>query len=118
MREPRNRVNGRNANDEEIFCGSQARAMKDAMSSKAYACFTFDNMGEAADIGAGRHQQPLPEGTDPSLAVGYPRLYRLLARHGVRATFFIEGWNGVHHPEAVAQIVRQGHELGMHGWTH
>jgi peptidoglycan/xylan/chitin deacetylase (PgdA/CDA1 family) len=84
----------------------------------AVACFTFDNMGEAADVGAGLLAGPRPPGEDPSLAVGYPNLYRLLDRHGVRATFFLEGWNGEHHPDAVAEVVRRGHELGMHGWTH
>jgi len=84
----------------------------------AIACFTFDNMGEAADIGAGRLAAPLPAGEEPSLAVGYPALFALLARHDVRATFFVEGWNGVHHPEAVRAIVAHGHELGMHGWLH
>ena len=92
--------------------------MNRPMQSKATACFTFDNMGEAADVGAGVRAGPLAAGTDPSLAVGYPRLYELLDTHGVRATFFVEGWNGVHHPDAVADIVRRGHELGMHGWTH
>jgi peptidoglycan/xylan/chitin deacetylase (PgdA/CDA1 family) len=84
----------------------------------AVACFTFDNMGEAADVGAGKLAGPLPPGEEPSLAIGYPRLLDLLERRGVRATFFVEGWNGEHHPAAVAEIVRRGHELGMHGWAH
>jgi peptidoglycan/xylan/chitin deacetylase (PgdA/CDA1 family) len=84
----------------------------------AIACFTFDNMGEAADVGAGRLSGPRPPGTDPSLARGYPNLFRLLEARGVRATFFVEGWNGEHHPGAVAEIARRGHELGMHGWAH
>jgi len=84
----------------------------------AIACFTFDNMGEAADVGAGRLDGPLPAGREPSLAVGYPAVFDLLARHAVRTTFFIEGWNGLHHPEAVRAIVERGHELGMHGWAH
>jgi peptidoglycan/xylan/chitin deacetylase (PgdA/CDA1 family) len=84
----------------------------------AIACFTFDNMGEAADVGAGRRAGPLPDGADPSLAIGYPAILDLLARHGVQATFFIEGWNGVHHPQAVRALVARGHELGMHGWAH
>jgi len=88
------------------------------MGPGAYACFTFDNMAEAADVGAGTRVEPLPPGSDPSLAVGFPRLYELLAGHDVRATFFVEGWNGVHHPDAVAGIVAHGHELGMHGWVH
>src|SRR5256885_15861890 len=82
------------------------------------AVFTFDNMAEAAEVGAGLRQVPREDTTDPSLSHGYPNLYRLLAAHDVRATFFVEGWNGIHHPGAVAEIVRHGHQLGMHGWTH
>lgn len=85
---------------------------------RAIACFTFDNMGEAADVGAGALSAPLPDHSHPSLSIGYPRLLDMLDRCGVRATFFVEGWNGVHHPDAVASIVQRGHELGMHGWTH
>lgn len=86
------------------------------MPADTIACFTFDNMGEAADVGAGNQSQsPTPH---PSLEVGYPRLYALLERYDIRATFFVEGWNGEHHPAAVAEIPRRGHELGMHGWTH
>ena len=84
----------------------------------AIACFTFDNMGEAAEVGAGRLAGPLADDAEPSLTIGYPALFALLERRGVRATFFIEGWNGVHHPAAVRAIVARGHELGMHGWTH
>jgi peptidoglycan-N-acetylglucosamine deacetylase len=82
----------------------------------AIACFTFDNMAEAADVGAGLCEGPRPD--DPSLRIGFPKVFALLARYGVRGTFFVEGWNGIHHPEAVAEIVRRGHELGMHGWVH
>jgi peptidoglycan/xylan/chitin deacetylase (PgdA/CDA1 family) len=75
-------------------------------------------MGEAADIGAGVLSGARPTGADPSLSVGYPALFALLERYSVRGTFFIEGWNAVHHPLAVAEVVERGHELGMHGWLH
>lgn len=84
---------------------------------KAIACFTFDNMGEAADVGAGAVSGPA-QVLHPSLARGYPNLFALLERYRVRGTFFIEGWNGEHHPDAVGEVVRRGHELGMHGWVH
>jgi peptidoglycan-N-acetylglucosamine deacetylase len=87
-------------------------------SPRVTACFTFDNMAEAAEVGTGRLAGPVSDGADPSLATGFPRLYALLATHGVRATFFIEGWNGAHHPDAVAAVAAHGHELGMHGWVH
>lgn len=89
-----------------------------ARAPAALACFTFDNLGEAAEIGTGELRGPRPEGTDPSLAVGYPRLFALLERRALRATFFVEGWNGEHHPQAVRAIAERGHELGMHGWVH
>ena len=75
-------------------------------------------MGEAADVGAGLVEGVQRDGLHASLARGYPNLYALLDRHGIRATFFVEGWNGEHHPDAVAEIVRRGHEVGMHGWAH
>ena len=84
----------------------------------ALACFTFDNMAEAAEIGAGTLAGARPPGTDRALTEGQPRLLDLLDRHGVRASFFPEGWNGMHHPAAVRAIVDRGHELGMHGWLH
>lgn len=85
---------------------------------RSLCCFTFDNMAEAADVGAGRRPGPSSRGDDASLAIGYPAIFELLERHGLCATFFVEGWNGVHHPNDVAEIVRRGHELGMHGWLH
>ena len=88
------------------------------MMPHAVACFTFDNMAEAAEVGAGTRSGPRPGVADPSLSRGYPNLYRVLAAHDVRATFFVEGWNGIHHPDAVAEVVRRRHELGMHGWAH
>jgi peptidoglycan/xylan/chitin deacetylase (PgdA/CDA1 family) len=95
-------------------------ALRGALMSggSAIACFTFDNMAEASEIGAGTLTGPRSPGTDRALVEGQPRLLDLLDRHGVRASFFPEGWNGVHHPAAVREIVDRGHELGMHGWLH
>src|SRR5512147_2021109 len=114
MRELRNSVNTRNGNAKKDFRRAVEATMTNAMSHSAVACFTFDNMAEAADVGAGVRTEPRKSGADPSLAVGFPNVYALLDAHAVTATFFVEGWNGVHHPEAVAEIVARGHELGMH----
>jgi peptidoglycan/xylan/chitin deacetylase (PgdA/CDA1 family) len=84
----------------------------------AVACFSFDNMGEAAQLGAGSGDGTAYASARACLERGYPALFALLERQGIRASFFVEGWNGVHHPDAVAEIVRRGHELGMHGWLH
>jgi polysaccharide deacetylase family protein (PEP-CTERM system associated) len=46
------------------------------------------------------------------------RLIELLARHGVRATFFVLGWVARKQPGIVRDIVRAGHEVASHGMTH
>ena len=86
------------------------------MTGRATVCVTFDNMGNAAAVGEGTASGPDPD--EPGLAVGYPRLLDLLDELGLRATFFVEGWNGVHHPDRVAELAARGHEVGLHGWVH
>lgn len=53
---------------------------------------------------------PTPEGTEVLLP--------LLERHGVRATFFVNGEPLRRFPEAGRRIVAAGHQLGNHSDTH
>lgn len=45
-------------------------------------------------------------------------LLALLARYGVKATFFIVGWTAEQHPELVRAITAEGHEIGCHSYQH
>ena len=47
-----------------------------------------------------------------------PRILDILRAEGVRATFFVLGKHAERHPELVERIVREGHELGNHGYDH
>ena len=47
-----------------------------------------------------------------------PRLLDLLARRGVRATFFLVGSRAQAEPDLVRQIAAAGHLIGNHSWTH
>jgi peptidoglycan/xylan/chitin deacetylase (PgdA/CDA1 family) len=47
-----------------------------------------------------------------------PAVLDRLAAHGARATFFVVGARAEAHPELVARIVREGHALGHHSWSH
>jgi peptidoglycan/xylan/chitin deacetylase (PgdA/CDA1 family) len=42
----------------------------------------------------------------------------VLSRLGVRATFFVVGENAARRPDVAREIIRRGHEIGGHGWTH
>ncbi len=86
------------------------------MADAGTLCLTFDNMGRAREIAEGTASKP--DALEPGLAIGYPRLLGLLDELSLRGTFFIEGWNGLHHPERVQELAGRGHEVGLHGWVH
>ena len=65
------------------------------MDSRPVACFTVDHLDD-----------------------GTARLLDLFERRGMTTTVFAEGRHGEERPEQVADVVRRGHELGMHGWAH
>jgi peptidoglycan-N-acetylglucosamine deacetylase len=50
--------------------------------------------------------------------VGTPKLLELLARLDLKATFFITGWAVDAYPAMAEAILRDGHEIGHHGYHH
>ena len=50
--------------------------------------------------------------------VGLRLILELLTEKAVHATFFIPGINVSRYPEAIEAILRGGHEVGLHGFTH
>jgi peptidoglycan/xylan/chitin deacetylase (PgdA/CDA1 family) len=47
-----------------------------------------------------------------------PEYLAVLSRLGVRATFFVVGENAARCPDVAREIIRRGHEIGGHGWSH
>jgi peptidoglycan-N-acetylglucosamine deacetylase len=50
--------------------------------------------------------------------VGVPRLAALLARHDVRASFYVPAVTALLYPEEQKRLAAAGHEIGIHGWIH
>nr|WP_232328267.1 bifunctional polysaccharide deacetylase/glycosyltransferase family 2 protein [Kibdelosporangium sp. MJ126-NF4] len=55
------------------------------------------------------------DGPDPEWT---PKVLDVLAKHDVRATFFVTGTSVASYPGLVKQIVEQGHEIGNHTASH
>lgn len=55
------------------------------------------------------------DGPDPQVT---PRVLNLLDRYGARATFFCIGRRAEACPEVVVEIVRRGHRVENHTWSH
>lgn len=52
----------------------------------------------------------------PNVAV--PRILDTYRRFGLRQSFFIPGWCIERYPDTVEAILKDGHEIGHHGWIH
>jgi peptidoglycan-N-acetylglucosamine deacetylase len=51
--------------------------------------------------------------------VGVPSILQLLREMGgLPATFFVPGWTAEHHTDKVEAILRDGHEVGHHSYSH
>ncbi|MER7003182.1 polysaccharide deacetylase family protein [Dactylosporangium sp. NPDC000555] len=57
----------------------------------------------------------LDDGPDPGST---PAFLRALARLRVPATFFVLGGMAARAPDLLRRIREDGHEIGVHGWTH
>ncbi|KAG7294109.1 hypothetical protein NEMBOFW57_004173 [Staphylotrichum longicolle] len=83
---------------------------------KAAISFTMDNLGEAQDVL--KNAWPHPIGTHPAVTTQLPRMLTLLAKYGVRATYFAEAWSLGVYPSAVKALTEAGHEVAWHGYQH
>lgn len=50
--------------------------------------------------------------------VAIPRIRKLLAKHDVKASFFVPAVVAKIHPDEQRGLVDEGHEIGIHGWIH
>jgi peptidoglycan/xylan/chitin deacetylase (PgdA/CDA1 family) len=89
--------------------------------ARTTAVLSFDVDGEAPILALGEeHRHNAMAMTHQAFGprVGVPRILRLLAEYGIRATFFVPGVTALRHPDAVAAIAADGHEIGHHSHRH
>jgi peptidoglycan/xylan/chitin deacetylase (PgdA/CDA1 family) len=79
---------------------------------------SFDCDHETFELGAGRAAVGRLSWGEYGRRRGLPRVLDVLARHDVRASFFVPAVAGLIDPGAVAPIVAAGHEVAVHGWIH
>jgi peptidoglycan/xylan/chitin deacetylase (PgdA/CDA1 family) len=82
----------------------------------AAVSFTFDNMGEAADLEFGKWPVDRPVGHHYTVTEVLPELMEKL--NSGKVTFFVEAWNAETYPAMLKELAARGHDIALHGWRH
>ena len=76
----------------------------------AYLTIVHQGQGRPEDVAISFDDGPDPEWT--------PAILDILRSKGVKASFFMVGDRMEEHPELVKRILQEGHEFGVHTYTH
>ena len=47
-----------------------------------------------------------------------PQILDVLDQYGIKATFFVVGVNAKYYPDALSDVIKRGHEIGNHTYSH
>ena len=86
-----------------------------ALLPTALARFFHFGVKSRVPPGAGRVALTFDDGPDPRYT---PLVLNILKEYQVKACFFVLGKKAQAHPELVARIHREGHEVASHGYSH
>jgi peptidoglycan/xylan/chitin deacetylase (PgdA/CDA1 family) len=87
-------------------------------SARCAVALSFDSDHETSDLRDGGGSVARLSWGQFGSRVGVPRITALLARHDVRATFFVPAVTALLHPDEQRALIGAGHEIGLHGWIH
>lgn len=87
------------------------------MPKRHIVCLTFDHDNTSLFIANDRTSPTMLSRGDFG-SVALPRILDLLARFDAPATFFTPGHTLESYPQDAELLLKSGHEIGHHGWTH
>ena len=80
-------------------------------------CLTFDFDAQSGFISRGL-TTPTPLSRGEFGIVGAARILELLGAHGIPSTWFVPGFTIETYPAVCETLVKAGHEIGHHSWSH
>jgi len=86
--------------------------------ARCAVALSFDSDHETGELRDGGKSIGRINAGDYGARVGVPRILATLARHGVKATFYVPAVAALLHPDEQRRVVAAGHEIGIHGWIH
>jgi peptidoglycan/xylan/chitin deacetylase (PgdA/CDA1 family) len=79
---------------------------------------TYDMDADSSWISRGLDEPVARSAGQFEVNVGTPCILELMKWFGLKSTFFTPGWVAEQYPAMVEAVVRDGHEIGLHGYLH
>jgi peptidoglycan-N-acetylglucosamine deacetylase len=86
--------------------------------ARAAVALSFDSDHESTTLRWGDSSPGKLSQGQYGARVSIPRIRKLLAKHDIRASFFVPAVVAELHPDEQRALVGEGHEIGIHGWIH
>jgi peptidoglycan/xylan/chitin deacetylase (PgdA/CDA1 family) len=97
------------------------RSLKPAQWKDGARCavaLSFDSDHESSTLRRGLTSPGMLSQGEYGSRVALPRILKLLAKHDVKASFFVPAVIAMLYPEEQRAVIDAGHEIGIHGWIH
>ncbi|HET7910055.1 MAG TPA: polysaccharide deacetylase [Nitrospira sp.] len=85
---------------------------------RAALLLTYDMDADSSWISRGLDEPVARSAGQFEVNVGTPCILELMKWFGVKSTFFTPGWIVEQYPKMVEAVVKDGHEIGLHGYLH
>jgi len=86
--------------------------------ARCVVCVTVHMDGPAVEAGRGQNALGIHSRGRYAACRGVPRSLEILARHGIKATYFMCGYDAELYPELMREVRDAGHEIAAHGYQH
>ena len=86
--------------------------------ARCVICVTVHMDGPAVEVGRGLIPLGIHSRGRYAARRGIPWSLEILARHGIRASYFMCGYDAELYPALMREVHGAGHEIGAHGYLH
>ena len=86
--------------------------------ARCAVALSFDSDHESGTLRAGHTSPGMLSQGEYGARVAVPRIRALLARHDIKASFFVPAVVAKLYPDEQRAVAAEGHEIGIHGWIH
>ncbi len=101
-----------------VRAGGRLRPAEWPSGARCAVGLSFDSDHETSDLRDGGKSIGRLSWGQFGNRVGVPRILDLLAKYGVKGSFYVPAVTALLHPDEQRRVVAEGHEIGIHGWIH